>query len=113
MMTVEKVDFPDGDLLVVEVRPSLFPPVKYRGRTFIRIGPRRDIATESEERILIERRTSYMASWDSMPCSGSSLDDLDLSLFTNQYLPAAVPEDVRSGDHRDITEQNGPSGNFS
>lgn len=105
MMSVEKVDFPDGELLVVEVKPSLFPPVKYRGRTFIRIGPRRDIATEAEERILVERRTSYMASWDTMPCLGASLDDLDLSLFQNIYLPAAIPEDIRMEDHRDITEQ--------
>lgn len=105
LMNVEKMDFPEGDLLIVEVKPSLFPPVKYRGRTFIRIGPRRDIATEAEERILIERRTSFMASWDSMPCLGASLNDLELSLFQNVYLPAAIPEEIRQEDHRDITEQ--------
>lgn len=105
VMNVEKFDFPEGDLLIVEVMPSLFPPVKYRGRTFIRIGPRRDIATEAEERILIERRNSYMASWDAMPCIGATIADLDLTLFSNRYLPAAIPEEIRKEDHRDVTEQ--------
>lgn len=36
---------PEGDVIVVEVTPSFDTPVRYLGRTFIRIGPRRDIAT--------------------------------------------------------------------
>jgi ATP-dependent DNA helicase RecG len=39
-MSVERFILPEGDLLVVEVRPSDLPPVRYRGRAFIRIGPR-------------------------------------------------------------------------
>ena len=78
VMTVDKMEFPEGDLLVAEVSPSLLPPVRYRGRVFIRIGPRRDIASEAEERLLTERRTAYMATFDATPCLGSSLDDLDL-----------------------------------
>ena len=48
VMSVDRFQFPEGDLLVAEVSPSDLPPVRYRGRTFIRIGPRRDIATEAE-----------------------------------------------------------------
>lgn len=48
VMNVDKVEFPDGDVLVAEVTPSLLPPVRYRGRVFVRIGPRRDIATEQK-----------------------------------------------------------------
>jgi len=55
-MTVEKMSFPEGDLAVVEVRPSDMPPVRYRGRVWIRRGPRRASANEQEERILTERR---------------------------------------------------------
>lgn len=43
VMTVDKVEYPEGDLLVAEVSPSLLPPVRYRGRVFVRVGPRRDI----------------------------------------------------------------------
>ncbi|MEZ7697757.1 AlbA family DNA-binding domain-containing protein, partial [Prevotella jejuni] len=38
IMSVERVELEGGDLLVVEVSPALVPPVRYRGRTFIRIG---------------------------------------------------------------------------
>ena len=105
IMTVDKVEFPEGELLVAEVSPSLLPPVRYRGRTFVRIGPRRDIASESEERLLTERRTAYMATFDATPCLGSTLDDLDLSYIKETYLPSVVDAEILSGDKRDIKEQ--------
>lgn len=52
VMSVEAFHFPEGDLLVAEVTPSLAPPVRYRGRTFIRIGPRRDIAQRQKNAYL-------------------------------------------------------------
>ena len=36
-MSVERFSFPEGDLLVAEVKPSDLPPVRYRGRVFIRV----------------------------------------------------------------------------
>ena len=77
VMSVDRFQFPEGDLLVAEVSPSDLPPVRYRGRTFIRIGPRRDIATEAEERILAERRMSFMATFDTMPCLAAKLNDVN------------------------------------
>jgi len=38
VMNTEKVQTDEGDVLVVEVTPSFDTPVRYRGRTFIRIG---------------------------------------------------------------------------
>lgn len=105
VMNVDRVEFPDGDLLVAEVSPSLLPPVRYRGRIFVRIGPRRDIASESEERLLTERRTAYMATFDATPCIGATLDDLDLDFIRNSYLPSVVDPVVLAEDHRDIKEQ--------
>lgn len=57
VMNTEKVATKDGDVLVVEVTPSFDTPVRYRGRTFVRIGPRRDIASVEEERILSDRKS--------------------------------------------------------
>lgn len=37
VMTVERFVLEGGDLLVVEVKPSEFPPVRYRGRIWVRI----------------------------------------------------------------------------
>ena len=105
VMTVERVEFPDGDLLVTEVSPSLLPPVRYRGRVFVRIGPRRDIASEAEERILTERRMAYMATFDATPCLGATLDDLNLEYIKNEYLPSVVTPEVLADDKRDIKEQ--------
>ncbi len=105
MMSVERFEFPEGDLLVAEVLPSLLPPVRYRGRTFVRIGPRRDIASEAEERILLERRTSYMATFDAMPCLGASIKDIDTEYIKNDYLPQIVDPDLLASDKRDLKEQ--------
>ena len=105
VMTVDKVEFPEGDLLVAEVSPSLLPPVRYRGRTFIRIGPRRDIASEAEERLLTERRTAYMATFDATPCLGATLDDVDLDYIKDTYLLSVVDAEILNLDSRDIKDQ--------
>ena len=68
VMTTEKVQTDEGDVLVVEVTPSFDTPVRYRGRTFIRIGPRRDIASAEEERILAERCAASLPTFDTRPC---------------------------------------------
>lgn len=104
-MSVERFSYPEGDLLVAEVHPSDLPPVRYRGRVFIRIGPRRDIATEAEERILAERRCSFMATFDATPCLSAKLEDLDLAYIKINYLPMAFDEETLANDKRDIKEQ--------
>lgn len=105
IMSVERFELEGGDLLVVEVSPALVPPVRYRGRTFIRIGPRRDIATESEERVLLEKRTSYMATFDATPCFGSSLKDIDTQFIKYEYLPQVIDADFLKTDKRSLQEQ--------
>ncbi|MDE6479775.1 MAG: putative DNA binding domain-containing protein [Muribaculaceae bacterium] len=105
VMTVESYEFEDGDVLVVEVQPSLYPPVRYRGRTFIRVGPRRDIASEAEERILIERRTAYMPTFDTTPCFHAKLTDLNTEKFRNVFLPSAVSKEELKRDDRSVKEQ--------
>lgn len=105
IMSVEKIEFEEGDLVVVEVSPALVPPVRYRGRTFIRIGPRRDIASESEERVLLEKRTSYMATFDATPCFEASLKDIDTRFIENEYLPQIIDNDILRTDKRPLKEQ--------
>jgi ATP-dependent DNA helicase RecG len=105
MMTVEKFTFDEGDVLVAEVQPSEFPPVRYRGRIWVRVGPRKSIATEAEEKILTERRLSNVHTFDAMPCLGTTLDDLDIAIIKKEYLPKAVAEEVLSEDKRTIDKQ--------
>lgn len=105
VMNTEKVETPEGDVLVVEVTPSFDTPVRYRGRTFIRIGPRRDIATPQEERILSERCAASLPTFDTYPCRQATLDDIDVDVITSEYLPKAIAPEVLSADHRPLTEQ--------
>ena len=73
-MTVSDVfRFPEGEVVVIEVTPSLFPPVRYDSRCWIRIGPRKDKANIDEERILTERRASNVKTYDLVPALGSGL----------------------------------------
>ena len=101
-MAVEAFSFPEGDVITVEVQPSDQPPVRYRGRTWIRIGPRRDIASPAEETILAERKARNFTTFDARPCFGASLDDIDLDLFQHDYLPKAVDAAILASDDRPI-----------
>ena len=112
LMTVEKFTFEGGDLLVAEVQPSEFPPVRYRGRVWVRVGPRKSPASEMEEQILTERRLSNVRTYDAKPCLGASLKDLDLSLVKRDFLSKAVAEDILAEDKRSIEEQLASLGFF-
>ena len=104
-MAIEKFTFADGELLVAEVKPSNFPPVRYKGKIWIRVGARKAIANEAEEKILYEKRAANIKTFDAMPCTGASIDDLDIKLFKNDYLPKAFPEDILNGDKRAIDKK--------
>lgn len=105
MMTCERYELEGGDLLVVEVQPAFSPPVRYRGRTFIRIGPRRDIATLDEERLLTEKRMSNMASFDASPCYKATLEDIYVDFVREEYIPKAIDAGELKDDTRPIREQ--------
>ena len=49
------------------------PPVRYKGQIWIRVGPRRGIATEQEERLLTERRVARAHSFDVTPVQGAEV----------------------------------------
>ncbi len=104
-MTVQKVSLREGDVIVVEVHPSQFPPVKYKGRIWVRIGLRKGVANEDDERRLYEKRAANITTFDAMPCVSATLDDMDVAMFRQQYLPKAVPDDVLREDIRDVRLQ--------
>lgn len=105
VMHCEKVETEKGDVLVVEVTPSFSTPVRYRGRTFIRIGPRKDIASAEEERILTERCNDSLATFDVTPCREATIDDIDVEVIQKNYLPQAIEEDILQDDTRTLKEQ--------
>lgn len=112
-MTVEKVGLPNGDVAVVTVQPCPFTPVRYDGRIWIRNGPRKCIASESDEKRLLEKRTSRMLTFDALPCLEAKLEDIDLAAFKQIYLPKAFPEEVLRTDKRSIEQQMQALGYFN
>jgi ATP-dependent DNA helicase RecG len=107
VLNVAKVPHPDGggDVLVVEVKPHDMPPVRFKGRVHIRVGPRKDTASESEERVLTERRASNFPTFDATPCPEGDLKRMDLETFRQTYRPQAIAEEVIAENHRDVKEQ--------
>ncbi len=105
ILSVEKFSFEEGELAVVEVAPHFQPPVRYKGRVWIRNGPRKAIANEGEERILSEKRSSFARAYETQPCHDSNIDDLSLDIFKLSYLPSAIDEETLERNHRDIKEQ--------
>lgn len=106
-MSVARITLSDGsgDVIVVEVHPSDLPPVRCKGRIHIRVGPRRALANESEERMLSERRAATARTFDARPCPEATLEDLAIGMFLNVYLAAAVAEEIVQANKRTVEEQ--------
>lgn len=104
MMNVAKYSLPGGEVAVVEVFPSDLPPVRYKGRVYIRIGPRKAVANEQEERALSERRVALARSFDARPCPEAGLDDVALGQF-DVYRREAVDPETIAANHRPIEQQ--------
>ena len=94
-----------GDVCVAEVLPSTLPPVRFNGKICIRKGPRKDYATEQEEKILIEKRNKLGVTYDIQPCTQATLDDLETNSFQLSYLPLAIDRDTLEANHREIQLQ--------
>ena len=86
-LTVEKRILKGSEMAVISVSPADAPPVRYKGRTWIRIGPRRGWATAQDERILNEKRRYRDLPFDVCPLPSSPFEELSRTLFESEYLP--------------------------
>ncbi len=104
-LEVRKLDVSGGQVAVAIVQPSASPPVAYKGRVWIRVGPRRAIASPEEEQRLIERRRLSNLPFDCRPLASAGIEDLALDLFRNEVLPQLVAADVLAGNQRSVAQQ--------
>lgn len=97
----------DCTVIVLEIRPSTEPPVRYQGVAWVRVGTTNRRATPEQEQRLTERRRSYQIPFDLRPASDPalSLQSLDLAYFENEYLPNAIAPQVLEANHRDTQHQ--------
>lgn len=99
-LTVQKRTVDGVELAVVTVWPADAPPVRCEGRIWIRIGPRRGLASPQDERILNEKRRHLDLHFESHPISACQLADLNRLTFEQVYLPNAVAADVLAANGR-------------
>lgn len=105
VMTVQKQVLRGCPMAVIVVEPSLFPPIRYKGQIWIRVGPRRAVASAEEERRLNEKRRFKDLPFDLHPLSSASVGDLDTDLFRRTYLPHAVAPEVLERNERSVEQQ--------
>jgi len=103
-MNISGFSLDGGDVAVVEVHPSDLPPVRYKGRVYIRVGPRKGIASEQEERVLTERRVAHARSFDARPCTEATINDIALGQF-DAYRREAVDPETIAANNRNIELQ--------
>jgi len=104
-ITVQKRVLDGCEVAAVIVEPSEAPPVRYKTQVWIRVGPRRAIASAEEERRLVERRRGRDLPFDLRPVRDAGLEDLDLDLFGRTYLPHAVAADILARNDRTPEER--------
>lgn len=99
-LLVEKRVLRGVEMAVVTVQPADAPPVRYRGRIWIRIGPRRGISTAQDERILSEKRRYRDLPFDAREWPLCPLRDLSRALFEEDYLPGAFAPEILAANDR-------------
>ena len=104
-ITVQKRTLAGCELAAVIVEPSDAPPVRYEGRIWVRVGPRRATATAEEERRLSEKRRSRDLPFDIQSLPSGTLDDLNLTLFQQEYLPSTLPRDILEENQRTVEHE--------
>ncbi|MDI9335872.1 MAG: ATP-binding protein [Gammaproteobacteria bacterium] len=93
----------DGQILVIEVKPSEYPPVRYDGRCWLRLGPSKTLATPDQEMQLAEKRRA--PSFDALPVTMAQISDLNVAVFSSDYLPLAISEDTMRQNGRTVKAQ--------
>lgn len=104
-LTVVKRHLRGADMAVVTVEPADSPPVRFKGRIWIRIGPRRGVATAQDERILNEKRRHRDRPFDVQAVPSATLSDLDRRRFEDEYLSKAVAAEVLAINDRSYEER--------
>ncbi len=105
VISVSKEKLKGHDMAVITVMPSDMPPVRFDGRIWIRVGPRRAIASAQDERILNEKRKFLDVPFDLQPVPTASLPDLSRTVFENDFLPSAFAPDILETNGRTYEER--------
>ncbi|MQS08177.1 transcriptional regulator [Streptomyces sp. IF17] len=104
-LTVERGLFLGKPVIRIRVTACATPPVRCEGVVWVRPGPTTRRASREDERVLTERRRSLDTPFDSRPLPCAGLDDLDLEVFRQAYLPSMVAPEVIDENGRPVELQ--------
>ncbi|MER5263707.1 ATP-binding protein [Actinosynnema sp. NPDC002837] len=104
-VVVDRAKFQGKDVVHIRVTASSTPPVRLDGIAWVRPGPTTRRATRDDERVLSERRRSNEGPFDTRTVHGTTLDDLDLTRFKSDVIPAFVSPEVIEENGRPIELQ--------
>ena len=106
VMSVEARTLNGCKIAVIQVEPSDNTPMKVDSRCWVRVGPRTEQASASEERLLTEKRQLRDVSYDMQEVRGASVEaDLDMRKFESEYLPYAVSPEMLAKNQRSVFDQ--------
>ena len=104
-MTVDQKTIDGCEIAVVQVMPATDPPLRFKGRAWIRVGPTVQQASPEEEQRLVERRVAGQRAFDMRPVNDASIDDLDVDYIRATYLPGAIAREVLDRNERPVVQQ--------
>lgn len=104
-IAVTKTVLHEIELAVIVVQPSFDTPLRYRGRTWVRVGPTVRPATLEEEHRLSERRRAADLPFDMLPGPAESVSDLDLEFVREKYLAKAIDPNLLAQNQRPLDRQ--------
>lgn len=104
-LVVQKHVLSGCEVAVIVVEPSRSPPVRYRGRVWVRVGPTVRQATPEEEQRLSERRRAAERPFDQRPAMDATVEELSLGHIASHYLPQAVAPEVLDENQRSLDQQ--------
>ena len=105
VLTVRKITIDRCDVVALIVEPSDAPPVRFNGRIWIRVGPRRASATSEEERRLNEKRRARDLPFDLRPMASTTIADLNLNFFQQSYLSFVLAPEVLEENDRSLPQK--------
>jgi ATP-dependent DNA helicase RecG len=105
VLTVSKKTIDSCNVVAIIVKPSDSPPVRFNGRVWIRVGPRRATATSEEERRLNEKRRARDLPFDLHPMPSATMEDLNLNFFQQSYLSFVLAPEVLEENQRSLPQQ--------
>ncbi|WP_246574508.1 ATP-binding protein [Streptomyces genisteinicus] len=103
--TVRAAVYRGKPVVHIHVEASAALHVRFEGVVWVRPGPTTRKATREDERVLTERRRAADGPYDSRPVPRATLDDLDLDLFRQAYLPSMVGPEVIEENGRPVEVQ--------